>query len=85
MEEAVRQLKENSNKQAAAITELTRLVTAMSLKDEQLTAKFAKPGESSEGARATRQPYGQQIGMNQFQTKFSRLNFPIFDVENPIG
>ncbi|GAY57089.1 hypothetical protein CUMW_176750 [Citrus unshiu] len=61
MEEAVRQLKENSNKQAAAITELTRLVTAMSLKYEQLTAKFAKPGESSEGywtSTFTRKYYG---------------------------
>ena len=85
MEEVVWQLKENSNKQAAANTELTGLVTAMSLKYEQLTVKFAKPIEFSEGARATRQPYGQQISMNKFQTKFSRLNFPTFNGENPSG
>lgn len=57
----------------------------MNLKYKQLVAKFAKLGELSEGARATRQPHGQQTGMNQFQKKFSRLNFPIFNGENPSG
>lgn len=50
----------------------------MNLKYKQLVAKFAKLGESSEGARATRQPHGQQTGMNQFQKKVFKIEFRYF-------
>lgn len=47
MEEALSQLTENSDKLATALTDLTRLVTAMNLKYEQLVSKVGESAESS--------------------------------------
>ncbi|GAY58006.1 hypothetical protein CUMW_183770 [Citrus unshiu] len=48
MKEAVHQLKENYDKQAIALTELTRLVIAMNLTYEQLVSKMGESDETSD-------------------------------------
>ncbi|KAK9174927.1 hypothetical protein WN944_026931 [Citrus x changshan-huyou] len=61
MKEAVHQLKENYDKQAIALTELTRLVIAMNLKHEQLVSKMGESDETSDrlGEFASQQQSGE--------------------------
>ncbi|ESR37080.1 hypothetical protein CICLE_v10029820mg [Citrus x clementina] len=63
MKEAVHQLKENYDKQAIALTELTRLVIAMNLKYEQLVSKMGESDETSDrlGEFASQQQSGWQL------------------------
>lgn len=65
MKEAVHQLKENYDKQAIALTELTRLVIAMNLKYEQLVSKMGESDETSDrlGEFASQ----QQSGVSAFK------------------
>ncbi|KAA8539824.1 hypothetical protein F0562_026516 [Nyssa sinensis] len=74
IEDAIRHLKESSDKQAEAMAGIKDLVSALNLKYEQITEKVRS---SSSGSLIipTREPTNNQ---NQWQTRFAKLDFPKF-------
>ena len=85
LEGTVKQLKESSDKQAATLSELSKMVAATNLKFEHMTSRIE---ESCNGNNASINRSGTNYHSyctSSFQTKFSKLNFPNFEGENYSG
>ncbi|KAA8519441.1 hypothetical protein F0562_013684 [Nyssa sinensis] len=79
IKDAIRHLKESSDKQAEAMAGIKDLVSALNLKYEQIAEKVSS---SSSGSPIipTREPTNNP---NQWQTRFAKLDFPKFFGEDP--
>ncbi|XP_028055602.1 uncharacterized protein LOC114259772 isoform X1 [Camellia sinensis] len=93
MEEAIRSLKENGEKQAQDIrdikksmndiNEIKEMITAMSIKYDQVASRVY---ESHQEIEETSQVWVQNPeSFNQFQTRYTRIDFPKFCGKDPLG
>ncbi|XP_077232454.1 uncharacterized protein LOC143869781 [Tasmannia lanceolata] len=83
VESSIWHLRENSDKQAKAITELRQLVAAMNLKYEQLISKSPSQREDdqAESMRQLRESSSSLRG--SIQTQFAKIDFPRFNGDDP--
>ncbi|KAA8550859.1 hypothetical protein F0562_002543 [Nyssa sinensis] len=75
IEDAIRHLKESSDKQAEAMVGIKDLVLALNLKYEQILKKVSSFSSSVSPIIPTREPTNNQ---NQWQTRFAKLDFSKF-------
>ncbi|XP_052292019.1 uncharacterized protein LOC127900817 [Citrus sinensis] len=75
LEESVHQLQEASNQQAIELKEFSQMMIAISLKLDQMMGTSGASGSRTES----------NSGMYNSQMRFSKLNFPTFERENPSG
>ncbi|KAH9699109.1 hypothetical protein KPL71_024219 [Citrus sinensis] len=87
LEESVHQLQEASNQQAMELKEFSQMMAAISLKLDQMMGTSGASGTRSEGGSSisTKPRTGSNSGMYNSQMRFSKLNFPTFEGENPSG
>ena len=78
-------MQDSLNKQVATLAKLSRMVVAINLKFEHMTSRIEELGNGN-NASINRSRIGYHShNTNSFQTKFSKLNFPKFEGENPSG
>ena len=85
VDESLKQLQETSEKHGLILSDLSKMMAAISLKLDQSTT--TKTWDSNNGG-STSTNWGlnnNHTGKNSIQTRFSKLNFPKFEVENPSG
>ena len=87
LEESVQQLQEASNQQAMELKEFSQMMAAISLKLDQMMGTSGASGTRSEGGSSIpiKPRTGSNPGMYNSQMRFSKLNFPTFEGENPSG
>ncbi|KAK9211752.1 hypothetical protein WN943_001129 [Citrus x changshan-huyou] len=87
LEESVQQLQEASNQQAMELKEFSQMMAEISLKLDQMMGTSGASGTRSEGGSSIpiKPRTGSNPGMYNSQMRFSKLNFPTFEGENPSG
>ncbi|KAH9733790.1 hypothetical protein KPL71_017135 [Citrus sinensis] len=85
VDESLKQLRETLEKHGLLLSDLSKMMAAISLKLDQSTT--TKTGNSNNGGSTStnRGSNNNHIGKNSVQTRFSKLNFPKFEGENPNG
>ena len=85
MDESLKQLQETSEKHDLLLSDLSKMMAAISLKLDQSITTKTRDSNNGGSTSTNRGLNNNHTGRNFVQTRFSKLNFPKFDGENPSG